>query len=255
MPLLSVCIPTYEMKGLGAEYLRQSFDALVKQTFTDFDVVISDHSVTNEIEMVCATYHDKLSIRYYKNTRGVGSSSVNMNNAISHATGKLIKILFQDDFLYTDHALADIVASFDLAHDRWLVTACIHSTNGTEYYRPLYPRYGRDTHLGNNHLSSPSTLTIKNDQPLLFDERLLWLMDVEYYKRYKERHGMPKILNTITVVNRVGEHQVSNTLATWKRRRTEFLLVLNTYEHGLTKLYYWIIYTVKHYTKMVLSLL
>ena len=35
-------------------------------------------------------------------------------------------------------------------------------------------------------------------------------MDCEYYKRCYDKFGLPKILNIITVVNRVGNHQVSN---------------------------------------------
>jgi glycosyltransferase involved in cell wall biosynthesis len=241
------------MKNVGVPYLRQSLDALTAQTFTDFEVIISDHSRDGAIEELCKTYADTLTIRYYKNTNGIGSSSANINNAIRHATGQLIKILFQDDFLYTPHALADTVAAFDLDHDTWLVSACIHTDDGIRFYRPFSPRYTRDIHLGNNRISSPSVVTIKNDHPLLFDERFLWLMDVEYYKRYFDTYGSPKILDTITVVNRVGNHQVSQTLATWKRRRLEFLLVLNTYEQGLTRLWYWIFYTIKQGVQMVVS--
>src|SRR5262245_30219927 len=99
-PLVSICIPTYEMKGRGPEYLRHSFDRLVSQTFKDFEVVISDHSKTTVIQEVCSGYADKLIIQYIHNDRKVGSSSANINNAIRHAKGQLIKVLFQDDFLF-----------------------------------------------------------------------------------------------------------------------------------------------------------
>jgi hypothetical protein len=122
----------------------------------------------------------------------------------------LIKILFQDDFLYSSTSLEETVQAFDLEKDMWLVTACEHTIDGTTFIRPFYPTYNHNIHRGKNTISSPSVMTIKNDHPLLFDENLLWLMDVDYYKRCYERFGKPKILNTITVVNRVGDHQVSN---------------------------------------------
>ncbi len=36
--LISICIPTYEMHGMGAAFLKQSFDMLKIQTFKDFDM-------------------------------------------------------------------------------------------------------------------------------------------------------------------------------------------------------------------------
>ncbi len=210
MKLVSICIPTYEMNGLGEKFLRQSFDIFARQTFKDFDIVISDHSKTDVIKDLCDEYQDTFDIHYYRNTERVGSSSANLNNAIKHATGKLIKILFQDDFLYTNTSLEETVRAFDLEKDTWLVTACEHTIDGTTFIRPFYPTYNHRIHRGKNTISSPSVMTIKNDHPLLFDENLLWLMDVDYYKRCYEKFGKPKILNVITVVNRIGDHQVSN---------------------------------------------
>ncbi|MHB8652002.1 MAG: DUF5672 family protein [Minisyncoccota bacterium] len=229
MKTLSICIPTYEMKGYGQEFLRYSFDILLKQTFTDFDVVVSDHSENNEIENLCKEYSKVLDIHYFKNTKGRGSSSANINNAIKKATGILIKILFQDDFLYGPHALQEIAAAFDVEKDRWLVTGCEHSKDGVTFNRPFYPRYHEKIHIGKNTISSPSVLTIKNDAPLLFDENIIWYMDTDYYKRCFDRFGEPKILNKIGVVNRIGKHQVSNTLANNKLRERERVYVFKKY--------------------------
>lgn len=225
MSHISVAIPTYEMKGLGADYLRHSFSILARQTFRDFDVVVSDHSKDNMIKDLCDEFSDRLTIHYVRNEDGIGSSSANVNNAIRHATGTLIKILFQDDFLYDEKSLERIADAFDVKTDSWLVTACEHSTNGTDFYRPFYPKYNDRIHLGKNTISSPSVLTIKNEGHLMFDERLIWLMDCDYYKRCHQEFGAPKILNEICAVNRVGTHQVSNTLATEAIRAAEFRYV------------------------------
>ena len=39
----------------------------------------------------------------------------------------IIKMLFLDDFLYSEKSLEQITENFDLHKDRWLVTACVHS--------------------------------------------------------------------------------------------------------------------------------
>ena len=44
-----------------------------------------------------------------------------------------------------------------------MVTASEHSQDGVNFYRPFYPNYNDQIHLGKNTISSPSVLTIKND--------------------------------------------------------------------------------------------
>ena len=46
---ISICIPTYEFKGDGVKYLSELLDSLRKQTFKNFDIVVSDHSLDDKI--------------------------------------------------------------------------------------------------------------------------------------------------------------------------------------------------------------
>lgn len=228
MKSVSICIPTYEMHGHGVPYLAQNLDVLVKQTFKDFDVVISDHSEDDAIKNLCAQYADRLDIRYIRNDKDRGNSSANVNNAVRHASGKLIKFLFQDDFFYTDNALKETVDTFS-PRDQWLVSACIHTNDGVHFYRPFHPRYTKNIHLGRNTISSPSVLTIRNEDPLFFDENLLQRMDCDYYKRCYDRFGLPRVLDTVTVVNRAGPHQISQTLVTAAIADREYRYLLAKY--------------------------
>ncbi len=242
------------MGGSGHVFLRESFDILLRQTFKDFDVVVSDHSKNDAISKLCDEFKSFFDIHYYRNIEGVGLSSPNINKAITLATGKLIKILFLDDFLYDETSLEVIVKHFDLENDYWMVTACEHSRDGKTFYRPFYPTYNDHIHLGWNTISSPSVLTIKNGQPLLYDENLVWLMDVEYYKRLHDAYGAPKILTAITVVNRTGEHQGTGGYRKSKReyvalQRREYYYVLKKYETGFRYLLYSLVGFVKYTVK------
>lgn len=228
MKTVSVCIPTYEMRGLGVPYLAQNLDMLARQTFKDFNVIISDHSADNAIKDLCASYADRLEIQYVRNEENRGNSSANVNNAIRHADGRLIKFLFQDDFLYSEKALKETIDAFG-PEDGWLVSACIHTKDGVHFYRPFYPRYTENIHLGRNTISSPSVLTIRNENPLSFDENLMQRMDCDYYKRCYDRFGTPRVLDTITVVNRAGPHQISQTLITPEIADKEYLYLLSKY--------------------------
>lgn len=206
---ISVVIPTYEMKGNGLLYLKESLDKINEQVYRDFEVIVSDHSTyfaQQSMQRLCDKYPF---VKYFHNKENIGNPSANLNNAISKATGRIIKVLFQDDFLFNDFALQNIANAFTKG---WLVTACEHYKDGL-YYRPFYPEYNRDILKGNNTISSPSVLAFENKEPMLFDENLNWMLDCDYYHRLYERYGKPNILNIITVVNRTHDNQQSNILS------------------------------------------
>lgn len=214
-PFFSIAIPTYEMHGSGDKYLSHSFSVFSKQTFKDFELTVSDHSRDNGIRDLCHTWAKKLDIKYFRNDCKVGKSSPNMNNAIKKSSGKWIKLLFQDDFLYGASALADLKTHIDAEKKiRWIATACEHTYDGKHMHRPFYPSWNESIHAGVNTISSPSVITIKNDEEkLYFNEDLIWLMDVEYYKRMYDNYGEPSYLHKINVVNRIWNNSLTNTLS------------------------------------------
>lgn len=205
---ISVVIPTYEMRGLGCEYLSRNLDSLANQVFTDFEVVISDNSDNDDIEKLCQDYKD-LKITYFKNP--LQGMAANTNEGMKAAKGKIIKILYQDDFLAHDQALGDIAYSFK-ASDKWLVTGCGHSDEFGEWTRPHYPEYTKGIKLGINTIGSPSVLAILNDEPLLFDESLTWVLDCDLYSRLYDTYGLPRVLNSINVIIGTGTHQTTHIL-------------------------------------------
>lgn len=224
--MISVCIPTYEMNGMGVEYLEYSFNILYSQTYTDFEIIISDHSTSDNIKELCKQWKQILNIHYFKNQSKIGISSANINNAIQHANGDVIKILFQDDFLYDEYSLEKQLEHF---RGGWLVTACCHY-NGEEIYKPLYPYYHNQIQYGRNTISSPSVLMFENKDVIKFDENLIWLMDVDYYKRLYNKFGLPTICNYISIVNREHKNQISNTLATEEIQQNELKYITKKYK-------------------------
>jgi hypothetical protein len=211
--MISICIPTYEMHGLGAQFLSESLIKIKDQSFRDFEIVISDQSKDDNVFECCVLHRSDLNIKYIRNTSNIGNSSANINNAILNSNGKYIKILFQDDFLYHDNSLLDIIQGFEKnPQSSWLVTACEHSNDGLNFNRPYFPKYNSEIHLNKNTISSPSVMSFKKESPILFDENLKWLMDVDVYKRLYDEFGDPIIINEINVVNRIWEKQFNNTI-------------------------------------------
>jgi hypothetical protein len=205
-PFFSIAIPAYGYNGRGGDYLEHNLSVLEKQTFYDFEVVISDHSIDNTIKNICDKWSNRLNIKYFINDKGRGYISPNLNVAMKNCNGLWIKILFQDDFLYDENSLKKTNNYINNHSDvKWLLTEFYHSNDGVNLYLHYFPKWVDNIWMGNNTIGCPSVITVKNDDLLFFDENIDWLMDVEYYKRMYDKHGEPNIMNEITVVNRTNQ--------------------------------------------------
>ena len=125
------------------------------------------------------------------------------------ASGDVIKVMFQDDYFFSDNALSIIRDTFNKNKFSWCVSSCQHSNDGISVFRKFYPNYNNYIQFGKNTISSPSVLTIKRENYISFDEELIYFMDVDLYKRYFDRDGLPYIIDDILVVNRLHAKQVS----------------------------------------------
>ena len=66
VPFLSICIPTWEVRGAGAGYLEHTFNILANQTFTNFNIIISDNSQDDSIKDISEKWSNILDIKYFK---------------------------------------------------------------------------------------------------------------------------------------------------------------------------------------------
>lgn len=221
---LSVCIPTYEMQGRAKAMLIRAFNSLKSQSFHDFEVIVSDNSEDDVVKNLCADKeYESLNIKYFKNDKK--GLSPNLNFAMTHAKGDIIKIIHMDDYLANPDSLKDIVENFK---GGWLVTGCGHDRGDGKIIRPHFPKYNSKIYLERNTIGSPSVLTIENKDILLCDDKLTWLNDCDYYKRLYDRYGEPTILNKINVVIGIGDHQTTNKL-TDKHKRSERIYLREKY--------------------------
>jgi glycosyltransferase involved in cell wall biosynthesis len=208
---ISICIPTWEQYGKGVEFLKNTFESILIQSYKNFNVIISDHSKNDDIKLLCNLYSDKFEIRYFKNNELLGNGPANTNNSIIHADGDIIKILFQDDFFYQKNALESIIKEFESDECNWLVTGCNHTyDNGKNFVNFMIPRWNDDIIIGVNTISSPSVLSFRNKDVCLFDEELTMLMDCEMYYQLYIKYGLPKIITDFLITNRMHQHQISS---------------------------------------------
>lgn len=209
---LSIAIPAWESYGRGVEFINDLLRTIEIQTFEDFEVCISDHSLNDEVMNEVKQFEDKFEIIYRKNSEKRGNGPANTNSAIELCTGDIIKIMFQDDFFYDDEALEKIEKEFVNGAD-WLVCGSNHTRDdGHNFYWDLYPKWNDDIINGVNTISSPSVLAARREvfDKVKFDEKLVMMMDCEYYFHARKLFGDPIYYNDVLVTNRVHSNQISS---------------------------------------------
>jgi glycosyltransferase involved in cell wall biosynthesis len=199
MSEISVCIPTYEFRGEGVRYLTEIFDGLRKQTFQDFEIVISDHSKDNEIHDFCERSSEEFSITYMKNPNDRGYQASNINCVIENAEGRIVKLIMQDDLFVDDTALEKIKNAFDESECKWLFHGFTHTTDGVETHRDCVPEWADMLLEGNNLLGSPSCVAFLNESKMYLDRKLKLLVDTEFYHRMRMENGLPHIISDILI--------------------------------------------------------
>lgn len=92
-PRLSIGLPVYN----GENYLRESIDSLLSQSFEDFELIISDNASTDATETICREYAQRdFRIRYFRNAENVGAA-INFNGLVDLARAPLFKWTAHDD--------------------------------------------------------------------------------------------------------------------------------------------------------------
>lgn len=95
-PWVSFCIATYRRPDILEKTLRQ----IARQTFSDFEVIVSDNDPEQSSKNVVESLGDP-KFHYYSNSTNVGMVK-NFNVALSHARGSYIVMIADDDPPQTD---------------------------------------------------------------------------------------------------------------------------------------------------------
>lgn len=227
-PKISICIPTYGMKGEGVAYLHKNLTSISLQNITPYEVIISDHSTDDLIENEAKRWSKFLNVRYFRNPENIGSISSNLNNCIRKASGDIIDFMLQDDYYSDVNSLKHRIDT--LGDSEWAVTSTIHyAVEKDQFYWHLIPEYREDIYLGFNSIGSPSLLTIKREGCPLFDDSLFMLTDCDYYKQLYDKYGKPKTSSDITVVSCMWEGQSQKSVSD-ETMGKEIQIVKNKYE-------------------------
>jgi len=124
MPLVSVCIPTYNY----ARFIGRAIESVLAQTHSDLELIVLDDASTDQTAAVIARYHgdERLSVQCYERNIGLFA---NFNRCLDAGRGEYVKVLCADDWLHP-RSIEDALAAFSrspsagmAASSGWLVDA------------------------------------------------------------------------------------------------------------------------------------
>ena len=93
VPRLTVGLPVYN----GEKYLAESLEALLGQSYEDFELIISDNASTDGTADICRRYEKQDSrIRYVRQPRNIGLAP-NHNFVLEQAREELFKWAYHDE--------------------------------------------------------------------------------------------------------------------------------------------------------------
>ncbi len=192
IPKVSICVPAYN----NADEVARLLESVYSQSYTDFEVNISDDSTDCEIERVVTEYANQYAsthtgINYRHNEKPYGHI-FNWNKAIEMARGEYIKIMFSDDWFTDSESLGSFVRLLDDAPGAMLAfsgSRQVSLDKGMEYYDrcasgEFIDRLCRDYRLLfiGNEIGAPSaSIYRRGDALTLFDEKSNWASDMYLY--------------------------------------------------------------------------
>lgn len=193
MAKVSICIPCYQHLDNVANLL----ESIQKQTYQDIEVIITDDTETDEIGLYIENIRDaefRKKIKYQHNSNKLGFI-FNWNEALSRASGELIKIMFSDDWFTFEDSLAKMVemleqnpgASIAFTGTRQVSTGRTRERYASDLFIERLREDARNLFLG-NEIGAPSA-TIYRRCGVMFDEKSNWASDMFLYFDILQQNG------------------------------------------------------------------
>lgn len=137
------------------------------------------------------------------------NAAQNINFGVNNASGTHVKLLFQDDFFYSNDALKYSLALNE--NSPWSASQFIHVNEfGKAIGKARLPQYSEALKKGVNFLGAPSVVTFLKDSYIPMDENLVYLFDCDWYLKMAHRYGPPVCDSSSTIAIRLHEGQATH---------------------------------------------
>jgi glycosyltransferase involved in cell wall biosynthesis len=215
-PLVSICIPAYQ----HIDYLERLLNSIFIQTFKDFEVVITDDSLDDNVKILLKKFTSNFKIYYYKNEVALGTPE-NWNEAIRKANGDWIKLMHNDDWFATNDALQtfyDAIQQNPSTDFFFSAFQNVEVNSGTKqvvrmsFADKLFFKSNPYHLLKKVYIGNPSCTIVRKKLNIWYDKRYKFIVDFDYYIRVIQQTKMPVYIDKILL--NIGFHNEQVTTYT-----------------------------------------
>jgi len=204
---VSICIPTFNQ----TEFLKKNLESILSQSFKNYEIIISDDSTDNRVQALVENTLKNSGVQYiyHHNKQSLGSPA-NWNKAIELSSGEYIKIMHHDDWFSDSESLNVFVQSLD-QHPQCDLVFCNSSilNVSTQTYSINQPDANFLNELqknsfslfNNNQIGAPSATIYRSKLKMKFDEKMSYLVDVDFYIRLLQTNHQFFHINNALIVN------------------------------------------------------
>jgi glycosyltransferase involved in cell wall biosynthesis len=216
MAKVSVCIPAYRQ----VEFLRKTLASVAMQDLEDYELIVSDDSPDDAVRKLLDTFSFGEKLRYFHHSPALGSPA-NWNYAMEQATGEYVKILHHDDFFTSPQSLGKFVKLLDEMPE------ASFAFSGTEVDLLQYKMKklhfcsakqfrkmdaSPDVLFFSNYIGAPSATIVRNKTGILFDPKLKWLVDVDWYMQHLQNSRAAYTREPLICTVHGGEGQITQSV-------------------------------------------
>lgn len=216
MPLISICIPAYK----HIDYLERLLNSISTQSFKDFEVVITDDSPDDRVEILLKKFSLDFEIFYYKNEVSLGTPE-NWNEAIRKSNGNWIKLMHNDDWFATDDALQTFYEAIQQNPSTDFFFSAFQNVEANSGKKQIVRMSLVDKillktnpyHLLKKvYIGNPSCTIVRKDLNIWYDIRYKFIVDFDYYIRLIQQTKTPAYIDKILL--NIGFHSEQVTTYT-----------------------------------------
>jgi glycosyltransferase involved in cell wall biosynthesis len=214
MPKVSICIPAFK----APQFFTKVIDSVAAQKYPDYEVIVTDDSPDDSIHNILAARQFSAPLTYIRNIETLGSAR-NWNKAVGLAKGEYIKIMHHDDWFLSPGSLDRFVAAMDTNTEIVMVFSAAEAYDQDQSFKFVHSptanliaslRKDPGILFFGNIIGPPSSIMYRNQPGFAFDEKLKWLIDIDFYMRLLQNgKGFAYIEEPLVAVTVDSNHQVT----------------------------------------------
>ena len=191
----SIIIPVYN----NEQTIGRAIQSCIEQTFSAFELIVINDGSNDNSEAIISNYSTYENITILNNTSNRGVSYTR-NRGIKIARGEYLCFLDADDY-FTPNKLDLINTCLEKNPEiQFLFHPFAHTYHNISSATEV-KKWNKFRLLLGNKIATPCVI-IKNEHPLLFNERMHYMEDYDLWLRYSNEHHIYFINSALTILGR-----------------------------------------------------